>query len=64
MEKNLLETGVLLMTPLTTPSLTMKATPWRCIESSPLNHIVRPSPVDVSPNASLLISASPMMSKR
>ncbi|KAH3820659.1 hypothetical protein DPMN_122407 [Dreissena polymorpha] len=64
MEMILLKTGVQLMTLLTTSFLTMKATPWRCIESSPLNNILCPSSVDVSPNPGNLNSASPMISQR
>ncbi|KAH3806690.1 hypothetical protein DPMN_135014 [Dreissena polymorpha] len=49
MELSLLETGVKLMKLLTTSFLSTKATPWRFIESSPFNHILCPSSVDVPP---------------
>ncbi|KAH3778033.1 hypothetical protein DPMN_179486 [Dreissena polymorpha] len=61
---SLLETVVQMITLWTTSVRTMKATPWRCIKSSPLNHILCPSSVDVFPNPSHLISASPMISQR
>ncbi|KAH3816794.1 hypothetical protein DPMN_118317 [Dreissena polymorpha] len=57
MERSLLETGVQLMALLTISFLTMKAIPWRCIESSQRNHILYPSSVDVSPKHRHLISS-------
>ncbi|KAH3796741.1 hypothetical protein DPMN_150311 [Dreissena polymorpha] len=64
MEINLLKTEVQLMTLLITSFLTMKATPWRCIHSSLMNHVLYPSSDDVSLKPSHLPSACPMISQR
>ncbi|KAH3777319.1 hypothetical protein DPMN_178759 [Dreissena polymorpha] len=64
MKMSLLESGMQLITLLTTLYLTMEATPWRCFESSPLNRILCPSSVDVSHKPTHLTSASLMMSQR
>ncbi|KAH3720113.1 hypothetical protein DPMN_063006 [Dreissena polymorpha] len=61
---SLLETGLELMTLLTTSFLTIKANPWRCIESSPLNHILSPSSVGAPPKPTHLNLASLMISQR
>ncbi|KAH3876574.1 hypothetical protein DPMN_000420 [Dreissena polymorpha] len=63
MEMSLLEAESQPMTLLTPSFLTMKATPLRCLESTPLNHIMNTSSVDVSPKHSHLFSASPMISQ-
>ncbi|KAH3728435.1 hypothetical protein DPMN_054391 [Dreissena polymorpha] len=56
-----LEIGEQLVTLLNTSLRTMKAA--RGDVSSPLNHILDPSYVDVFPNPCHLISASPMVSQ-
>ncbi|KAH3838183.1 hypothetical protein DPMN_111591 [Dreissena polymorpha] len=64
MDLSLLKTRVHLLTLITNSLLTMKATQWRCIESSPLDHFLCPSYVDDSANPSNITSASPKMSQR
>ncbi|KAH3809524.1 hypothetical protein DPMN_137897 [Dreissena polymorpha] len=60
-ESSLIDIRVELMTLLTISFLTMKTTSWRWKESSPLNHILCPFSVHVSPRFSDLLSESTMM---